>query len=78
MLAHDDWALTAHLPQTGARPMLTLWGLVIVVVVILVIVGAWWLTQDSTPPKPPGRHRPNRRDPHDPIRRDDEPPRDQP
>src|SRR6478672_3134046 len=75
---HRTEALTANLPETGARPMLTIWGAVIGLVAILVIVGAWWLTRDTTPPKPPRRHRPMRRDPHDPIRRDDEPPPDQP
>jgi len=71
-------ALTAHLTQTGARPVLTLCGLVIVVVLVLVAVSAWWLTRDTKRPARPGRHRPKRRDPHDPIRGDDEVPRDQP
>jgi hypothetical protein len=46
---------------------------------VLVAVGAWLLTRDTTakPPPPPGRHRRTARDPHDPIRDDDQEPPEQ-
>ena len=53
----------------------TLWGVVVIGSLLVLLISAWLLTRDTTgtPPKPPGRHRPHR-DPHDPIRNDDQPP----
>jgi hypothetical protein len=56
----------------------SLFGAIVIVAALVIAAAVWWLWRDITPPKPPGRHRPTRRDPHDPIRRDDEPPPDQP
>jgi hypothetical protein len=57
--------------------MLTLWGAVALVSLILLAGIAWLLTRDTPTPPSPGRHQPKRRDPHDPVVRDDEPPPDQ-
>ena len=57
--------------------MFTLWGAVIVAALILIAIGVWLLLRDTPLPPPPGRHRPERRDPHDPIRQDDEEPPEQ-
>jgi len=57
--------------------MLTLWGVVIVVSLVLLAITAWLVTRDTPPRPPPGRHRPKRRDPHDPVVSDDEPPPNQ-
>ena len=53
----------------------TLWGAVVVGALIVLLIGAYLVTRDTiTPPTPPGRHRRPHRDPHDPIRNDDQPP----
>ena len=54
----------------------TLWGVVVIGALIVLLISAWLLTRDTTgtPPTPPGRHRRSYRDPHDPLRKDDEPP----
>jgi hypothetical protein len=54
----------------------TLWGAVVIGALIVLLISAWLVTRDTTgtPPKPPGRHRRPHRDPHDPIRDDDQPP----
>ncbi len=57
--------------------MFTLWGAVIVAALILIAIGVWLLTRDTPPPPLPGRHRQPPRDPHDPIRQDDEEPPEQ-
>ena len=48
-------------------------------VLVAVAVGLWLLTRDTTaqPPHPPGKHRRQPRDPHDPIRDDHEEPPEQ-
>jgi hypothetical protein len=58
--------------------MLTLWAIVLPIAVVGIAVGIWLLLRDTGAPASPGRHRQLRCDPPDPIRRDDEPPPDQP
>jgi hypothetical protein len=57
-----------------------IWVIVISVAAMLVVISVWLLRDAS--PQPPGRHsgsgRARRRDPHDPIRSDDEEPPGQP
>ena len=61
---------------------MTVWVAVIVAAILAVIVVAVWLWLRSASPQPPGQHRgpgrARRRDPHDPIRSDDEEPPGQP
>ena len=59
--------------------MVTVWSVVIVAALLLVAVGVWLLLRRANPH---GQHRGSgrarRRDPHDPIRQDDEKPPEQP
>jgi hypothetical protein len=57
--------------------MLTLWVIVVPIPLVGIAVGIWLLLRDTGARPPPGRHRQPRRDPHDRIRRDHEPPPDQ-
>lgn len=57
--------------------MLTVWEMVVPIALAALAISAWLVLRDPTPSSPPGRHRQPHRDPHDPIRRDDEPPPDQ-
>jgi len=54
-----------------------IWTIVITVAAVLVVVSVWLLLRDATP-QPPGQHRgpgrARRRDPHDPVIRDDQEP----
>jgi hypothetical protein len=58
--------------------VVTVWGVVIVAALLLVAVGVWLLLRRANPH---GQHRGSgrarRRDPHDPVIRDDEPPPNQ-
>jgi hypothetical protein len=68
----------------GPRRAFVTTGIVIVAVfaVLAVVTVATWAWLRSASPKPPGQHRGSgrvsRRDPHDPIRQDDEEPPEQP
>ena len=57
-----------------------IWVIVISAAAVLVVIGVWLLLRDASP-QPPGQHRGSgrarRRDPHDPIRQDDEEPPEQ-
>jgi hypothetical protein len=57
-----------------------IWTIVITAAALAVAVGVWLLLRDASP-QPPGQHRGSgharRRDPHDPVIRDDEEPPDQ-
>ena len=56
---------------------MTVWVIVISAAAVLVVIGVWLVLRDASP-QPPGQHRgpgrARRRDPHDPIRQDDEEP----
>ena len=57
--------------------MLTIVTIAVPIVLVAIIAAIWWVMRDPTPPpRPPGCHR-RRRDPHDPIRGDDEEPPEQ-
>lgn len=50
------------------------WGAVALLVLIAAILGGYLIQRDPTSSTPAPHHRRPVRDPHDPIRRDDEPP----
>jgi hypothetical protein len=70
-------ALINHLCPQEVNPMLTIVTVAVPIVLVAIIAAIWSVVRDPTPPpRPPGCHR-RRRDPHDPIRGDDEEPPEQ-